>query len=83
MVLYLAATCLSCFVSSHAFVKLFGGLAFIAFIAAYVTYARASVSIWCFFAAVLSLLIYVHLRYRHLGGFPVGESVPLARRFIA
>ena len=30
----------------------------------------ALVSIWCFFAAVLSLLIYVHLRFRPLGGFP-------------
>jgi hypothetical protein len=28
------------------------------------------VSVWCFFAAILSLLIYLHLRYRQLGGFP-------------
>ena len=70
MVLYLAATCVSCFVSSHAFVRLFGVLALASFITAYFVYARALVSVWCFFAAVLSLIIYFHLRYRDLGGFP-------------
>lgn len=70
MVLYLAATCVSCFVSSHAFVRLFGVLALASFITAYFVYARALVSVWCFFAAVLSLIIYFHLRYRNLGGFP-------------
>jgi len=74
MVLYLAATCVSCFVSSHPFVRLFGVLALVSFIAAYFVYARALVSVWCFFAAVLSLVIYLHLRYRHLGGFPKPET---------
>lgn len=62
MIVYIAATCASCFFSSHAFVRLFGGLALLAFIAAYVIHAMALFSIWCFFAAVLSLLIYFHLR---------------------
>jgi hypothetical protein len=70
MVLYLAATCVSCFFSSHGFVKLFGVLALLSFIAAYFVHALALVSIWCFFAAILSLLIYLHLRFRNLGGFP-------------
>jgi hypothetical protein len=75
MVLYLAATCVSCFFSSHGFVKLFGALAFLSFIAAYVVHFLALVSIWCFFAAILSLLIYLHLRFRNLGGFPRKEPV--------
>jgi hypothetical protein len=70
MVLYLAATCVSCFFSSHGFVKLFGVLALLSFIAAYLVHIMALVSIWCFFAAILSLLIYLHLRFRNLGGFP-------------
>jgi hypothetical protein len=70
MVLYLAATCVSCFFSSHGFVKLFGVLALLAFTAAYLVHVMALVSIWCFFAALLSLLIYLHLRFRQLGGFP-------------
>ena len=75
MVLYLAATCVSCFFSSHGFVKLFGVLALLSFIAAYVVHFMALVSIWCFFAAILSLLIYLHLRFRSLGGFP--RKVPV------
>ena len=70
MVLYLAATCVSCFFSSHGFVKLFGVLMLLSFIAAYLVQAMAFFSIWCFFAAILSLLIYLHLRFRDLGGFP-------------
>lgn len=71
IVLYVAATCVSGFVSSHPFVRLFGGLAFLSFIGTYLMYAHALVSVWCFFAAVLSILMYVHLRFRGLGGFPV------------
>lgn len=70
MTLYLAATCFSCFFSSHGFVRLFGVLALGSFIAAYIVQVMATVSIWCFFAAILSLLIYLHLRFRDLGGFP-------------
>ena len=75
MVLYLAATCVSCFFSSHGFVRLFGVLALLSFIAAYIVYVNALVSIWCFFAAVLSLLIYLHLRFRPLGGYPLEGSL--------
>lgn len=70
IVLYVAATCFSEFFSSHGFVKLFGGLALLSFIATYVFHTRALVSVWCFFAALLSVLIYLHMRYRTLGGFP-------------
>ena len=76
IVLYLAATCVSCFFSSHTFVRLFGILALLSFIAAAVVHARALVSIWCFFAALLSVLIYLHLRFRHLGGFPEPHAQP-------
>jgi hypothetical protein len=78
MVLYLAATCVSGFFSSHRFVRLFGVLSLLSFIAAYVIHAGALVSIWCFFAAILSLLIYVHLRFRGLGGYPPEPAFPTA-----
>jgi len=77
---YLAATCVSCFFSSHGFVRLFGVLALLSYIAAYVIHVEALVSIWCFFAAILSLLIYLHLRFRDFGGFPKGPAFrPMAR----
>ncbi len=69
MAIYLLVTCASCFFSSHNFVKLFGGLAFLLFVAAFFIHAMAFFSIWCFFAALLSVLIYLHLRFRGLGGF--------------
>ena len=75
MVLYLAATCASCFFSSHGFVRLFGVLALLSFIAAYIVHVSALISIWCFFAAILSLLIYAHLRFRNLGGFPDATAI--------
>lgn len=74
IVLYLAATCFTGFVSSHGFMRMFGVLALLSFIATYLFYTLALVSVWCFFAAILSLLIYLHLRYRKLGGFPKPES---------
>lgn len=77
MILYVAATCVSCLFSSHGFVRLFGALAFVSFIASYFVYVTALVSIWCFFAAILSLLIFLHLRFRSLGGFPRVSPSPL------
>ena len=80
IVLYVAATCLSGFFSSHRFVVLFGGLALASFVATYLFYAHALVSVRCFFAAILSVLMYVHLRFRKLGGFPMGSpAAPLHR----
>ncbi len=73
IVLYLLATCVSAFFSSHKFVNLFGALALLSFLATYAIYAHALVSVWCFFAALLSILMYVHMRFRGLGGFPPGS----------
>ena len=69
-VAYVAATCFSEFFSSHSFVRLFGVLALLSFIATYLFYTHALISVWCFFAALLSVLIFCHLRFRQLGGFP-------------
>jgi hypothetical protein len=50
----------------------------VAFFAAYRIHAATMVSVWCFFAAILSVLVYVHLRYRRLGGFPGTAGPPIA-----
>lgn len=63
MLLYLAATCVSCFFSSHATVRLFGVLALILFGITYGFFELALFSVWCFFAAVLSSIIYGHFRF--------------------
>lgn len=57
---YLIATCVSGMFSSHRCINAFGVLAFILAVAAYQVSVRTFVSVWCFFAAVLSLLIFAH-----------------------
>ena len=60
MTLYLLATTVSPLVSAHRIVKFFGALALLSFGAAYYFYAAWFISIWCFFAALLSVLVYLH-----------------------
>ena len=57
---YLLATCISGLFSSHWCIKVFGMLAFILAIAAALVSLTTFVSVWCFNAAILSLLVYVH-----------------------
>lgn len=69
---YLLATTLSAVLSSYSAVKLFGVLALISFVFAYLIYATWFISVWCFFAAVLSVV--VALRF-----FGQGKSSELAK----
>ena len=62
MLFYLAATCFSCFISSIDTVRIFGALALLLFAVAAVFFNLALFSVWCFFSAILSFIIYVHFR---------------------
>ena len=62
MVLYLAATCVGSFFSSHKIINIFGVLALLLFMVAYWFHTVAFFSIWCFFAAILSAVIYLHFK---------------------
>ena len=66
MALYLAATCVGCFFSSHKLINIFGVLLLLLFMAAYWFYAVAFFSVWCFFAAILSVVIYLHFKLGHV-----------------
>ena len=57
MTIYVTATCVSGMLSSHRIVRLFGFAAFVAFIAADIIHVATLVSVWCFFAAILSFII--------------------------
>jgi hypothetical protein len=63
LALYVAATCVSAFFSSHKFINIFGILTLILFFVAYWFYTEAFFSVWCFFAAILSFLIYLHFKF--------------------
>lgn len=60
MSLYLLGTCASLMFSSHARVVAFGVAAFASAVAAYAFYATWFISVWCFFAGVLSVIVYLY-----------------------
>jgi hypothetical protein len=64
MTLYLLATTVSPLLSAHGVVKVFGALALLSFGAAYYFYTTWFISVWCFFAALLSAVIYMHFAIR-------------------
>ena len=64
MTVYVLATCVSSFVSSCNTIRWFGVATFVALVAAYAFYAFWFISVWCFFAAVLSVIVLVHFRRR-------------------
>lgn len=65
IVLYLTATCLGCLVSSERIVNAFGVALFISFLTAYYWYRATFFSVWCFFAAILSVIVYLHFNFTH------------------
>jgi len=60
--LYLAATCIAPLFSSYIRIRIFGVLTFLLFIVAAWFYTVALFSVWCFFAAILSVIIYLHFK---------------------
>ena len=64
MTLYLLSTALSPLLSAHRMVVVFGALVLLSFGAAYAFYATWFISVWCFFAALLSAVIYFHFGVR-------------------
>ncbi len=65
MFLYLVATCMSCAVSSHRMVKFFAFCLFVSFVIAYRFYSVSCFSVWCFFAAILSLIIFLQFHLKN------------------
>lgn len=62
MMLYIAATCLVSLFSSHALIRLFGLMVLFLFLVTLWFYTEAFFSVWCFFAAILSAIIYLFFR---------------------
>lgn len=64
IVLYVIVTCASLLFSSHRRVVAFGVAAFVSEIAAYAFYTLWFISVWCFFAAVLSSIVFWYFQGR-------------------
>lgn len=54
---YLLAATVSPLLSNEIMVRIFGALALISFMLAYLIFARWFISVWCFFAAILSVIV--------------------------
>jgi hypothetical protein len=59
--LYVIATCGSLLASSLKFFRIFGIATFVSVFITIVFFARTFTSTWCFFSAILSVLIYIYL----------------------
>ena len=64
MTLYLLSTTVSPILSTHRMVRVFGVLSLFSFAVAYYFYASWFISVWCFFAAILSVTVFLHLTWR-------------------
>ena len=80
--LYLLSTAFSPILSTHRMVKVFGVLALSSFALAYAFYATWFISVWCFFAALMSGVVYLHfvLRGAERGGRRHGLGTPVFRQ---
>ena len=67
MSMYLLATCVGPILSTHRLVRVFGVLALLSFATVYYFYATWFISVWCFFAALLSVVVFVHLKWPKAG----------------
>lgn len=69
ILMYVVATCGTGVFSTQRAVRVFAAAVFAAFLVSYLAFQYAFTSVWCFFGALLSVLIYVELsRGRRSGG---------------
>lgn len=61
---YLAGTCISMLFSSHNLVRAFGAAALLSFALSYAVYRQWFISVWCFFAAALSVIVLLYFTHR-------------------
>jgi len=57
---YVIVICIGCLVSSKKIINVFGMLLFASLLVTYFFYTAALVSVWCFFAGLLSMVIYTY-----------------------
>lgn len=69
LMLYVFATCVSSFISSQRIINIFGSVMLTSFLIAGWFFAETLISVWCFFAAVLSIIIYWYF-YDHYRNYP-------------
>jgi hypothetical protein len=74
-VLYVLSTTASLLLSSHRTVRIFGIGTLVAFVVTYAFYEHWLVSVWCYFAALLSAIVLLHFKTQ-----PRSVQEPIAAR---
>lgn len=64
--LYLLATGVALLISSHRAVALLGSIVFVGSVVSYFFYRDVFVSVWCFFAAAASVVLFLHFEHVRL-----------------
>jgi len=72
---YLCAVCLSFLFSSHRAIIILGFTAVVSLVLTYFVYTTYVVSVWCFFAALLSIIVYVYFKQRESVKRTGGENI--------
>lgn len=60
LTLFIIGTCLTPLLSSYRTIRLFGFVIIIALIVTRITYVHWFASVWCFFAALMSAVVFLH-----------------------
>ncbi len=79
MGLYLLTATVSPMLSSHRLVRWFGVLSVLAFVVAYAIFATWFISVWCYFAALLSSVVCLHFFDQQRVPSPSGTRITLAQ----
>ena len=74
LVLYVLGTCVSSLLSSHPAVRWFGAVSTASYAAASAFYAVWFISVWCFFAAVMSATVWFYFRQPRRLAVPHSET---------
>lgn len=65
LLLYVLSTCVSSMVSSHPAIRWFGAASLASYVVASAFYSVWFISVWCFFAAVMSGTVWLYFRRPH------------------
>ncbi len=66
LTLYVFTTCISFFISSNKIINIIGVVMIISFFIAGWFFSETFISVWCFFAAILSVLIYWYFKQKSI-----------------
>jgi hypothetical protein len=80
--LYVLAACGAVLLSSHRAVRWYGVLNALALAITEVVRQHAFASVWCFYAAIMSVVIYWQFRHLKIEIGPLNGSSPIVRRFL-